>query len=322
MTSIVCLDGFTANPGDLSWERFGTLGELLTYDRTPRPDIVTRSNGATALLTNKTPMDATSLAQLPNLKYIGVLATGYNVVDIKAATDRGITVTNVPAYSTHSVAQLATALMLELTSRVGDHSRAVHEGRWVNCDDFCFTVAPLTELYGKTLGLIGFGQIGLAFARIATAMGMNIIAYNRSKLTTDRTDGLPVTQVSVDEVFAQSDVLSLHCPLTDDTKHIVNAARLATMKKTAFVLNTGRGPLIDAAALANALNNGTIAGAGLDVLDQEPPQASDPLLTAKNCVITPHIAWDTREARTRLLDVAYHNLKGFLDGKPQNVVSG
>lgn len=322
MTKIVCLDGFTANPGDLSWQNFANLGEFINHDRTPRPDILPRSVEAAALLTNKTPLTADVLAQLPNLKYIGVLATGYNVVDIAAATQHGITVTNVPAYSTHSVAQLAAALMLELASRVGAHNRAVHEGQWVNCQDFCFTVAPLMELHGKTLGLIGLGQIGLAFARIAHALGMNLIAYNRSPLTPDRTGGLPITQVSLDDVFTASDVLSLHCPLTDDTRHLVNAARLATMKKTAFVLNTGRGPLVDAKALADALASGVIAGAGLDVLDVEPPHADDPLLTAPNCVITPHIAWDTREARTRLLDTAYKNLKGFLDGKPQNVVNG
>ncbi|MAX26447.1 MAG: glycerate dehydrogenase [Phycisphaeraceae bacterium] len=322
MSTIVCLDGFTANPGDLSWEKFASLGQFTTHDRTPRPDVVSRSVDADALLTNKTVISADMLAQLPKLKYIGVLATGYNVVDIDNAKARGITVTNVPAYSTHSVAQLATGLMLELASRVGAHDRAVHDGQWVNCDDFCFTVAPLTELYGKTLGLIGFGQIGLAFARIGIAMGMNVIAYNRSQLTAQRTDNLPIKQVSLDEVFTQSDVLSLHCPLTDDTKHVVNADRLATMKSTAFVLNTGRGPLVDAQALADALANGVIAGAGLDVLDTEPPAADDPLLTAPNCVITPHIAWDTREARTRLIDTAYQNLKGYLDGKPQNVVNG
>ncbi|MFG0250050.1 MAG: D-2-hydroxyacid dehydrogenase [Phycisphaeraceae bacterium JB051] len=322
MSTIVCLDGFTANPGDLSWEKFASLGTFTTHDRTPRPDVVSRSVDADALLTNKTVISADVLAQLPKLKYIGVLATGYNVVDIDNAKARGITVTNVPAYSTHSVAQLATGLMLELASRVGAHDRAVHEGQWVNCNDFCFTVAPLTELYGKTLGLIGFGQIGLAFARIGIAMGMNVIAYNRSELTAERTDNLPIKQVTLDEVFSQSDVLSLHCPLTDDTKHIVNADRLATMKSTAFVLNTGRGPLVDAKALADALANGVIAGAGLDVLDCEPPAKDDPLLTAPNCVITPHIAWDTREARSRLIDIAYQNLKGYLDGKPQNVVNG
>ncbi|HAI11774.1 MAG TPA: glycerate dehydrogenase [Phycisphaerales bacterium] len=322
MSTTVCLDGFTANPGDLSWEQFQSLGTFINHDRTSATDLVSRSLEADALLTNKTVITADAIAQLPKLKYIGVLATGYNVVDTAAAKAHGVTVTNVPAYSTHSVAQLATGLMLELASRVGAHDRAVHDGQWVNCDDFCFTVAPLTELHGKTLGLIGFGQIGLAFARIAHAMGMNIIAANRSTLTPDRTGGLPITQVSVAEAFAQSDVLSLHCPLTDDTKHLVNAASLVTMKKTAFVLNTGRGPLVDAQALADALANGIIAGAGLDVLDAEPPQASDPLLTAPNCVITPHIAWDTREARTRLLDTAFKNLKAFKDGKPQNVVIG
>jgi glycerate dehydrogenase len=321
MTSIVCLDGFTANPGDLSWERFAQLGTFTNHDRTPPEDVLQRCAGATALLTNKTVLNANTLTQLPNLKYVGVLATGYNVVDTQAASKHGITVTNVPAYSTHSVAQLATALLLELTHRVGDHNRAVHDGQWVNCNDFCFTVAPLMELAGKTLGLIGFGQIGLAFARIATALGMNVIAYNRSPLTADRTGGLAITQVSLDDIFKQADVLSLHCPLTDDTKHIVNASRLTTMKKTAFIINTGRGPLVDAHALADALTQGIIAGAGLDVLDREPPDANDPLLTAPNCIITPHIAWDTREARTRLLDTAFNNLKGFLDGHPQNVVN-
>ena len=290
MNTIVCLDGFTANPGDLSWDHFANLGTLINHDRTHARQVIPRSLNADAVLTNKTVITADTLEQLPKLKYIGVLATGYNVVDTATAKARGITVTNVPAYSTHSVAQLATGLMLELASRVGAHDRAVHDGQWVNCKDFCFTVTPLTELHGKTLGLIGFGQIGLAFARIAHAMGMNIIAHNRSALTPARTDGLPIKQVCVDEVFAQSDVLSLHCPLTDDTKHIVNAARLATMKKTAFVINTGRGPLVDAQALADALAKGVIAGAGLDVLDHEPPHDNDPLLSAPNCVITPHIA--------------------------------
>ena len=320
MSKIVCLDGFTANPGDLSWLNFEQLGEFINHDRTPPKLILDHCEGATALLTNKTPLPADIIAQLPDLKYIGVLATGYNVVDIDAATKQNITVTNVPAYSTHSVAQLATGLMLELASRVGAHDHAVHQGQWVNCKDFCFTVAPLMELAGKTLGLLGFGQIGLAFAHIAHALGMNIIAHNRSKLTADRTGGLPITEVSLDELFKQSDVLSLHCPLTDETHHIVNRDRLATMKPTAFVLNTGRGPLVDAHALAKALTQGIIAGAGVDVLDAEPPAKDDPLLTAPNCVITPHIAWNTREARTRLLDVAYNNLKAFLNNTPQNTV--
>ena len=321
MNKIVCLDGFTANPGDLSWQNFEAMGEFVNHPRTAKSNLLDRCAGATALLTNKTVLDAQTLSQLPDLKYVGVLATGYNVVDVAAAAKHNITVTNVPAYSTNSVAQLATGLMLELASRVGAHDRAVHDGKWVSCKDFCFTVAPLMELSGKTLGLIGFGQIAKAFAKIAHAFGMNIIAYNRSQLTAQRLDGLPVTQLPLEQVFAQADVLSLHCPLTEDTQHIVNANSLKTMKPTAFVINTGRGPLVDAHALAQALTDGTIAGAGLDVLDIEPPVANDPLLTAPNCVITPHIAWDTQEARTRLLDTACKNLKAFLNNQPINVVS-
>lgn len=321
MNKIVCLDGFTANPGDLSWQNFEAMGKFVNHARTSKNDLLERCKDATALLTNKTILDAQTLSQLPDLKYIGVLATGYNVVDVIAAAKQNITVTNVPAYSTQSVAQLATGLMLELASRVGAHDRAVHDGQWVSCEDFCFTIAPLMELSGKTLGLIGFGQIAKAFAKIADALGMKIIAHNRSQLTADRLGGLPVTQLPLDEVFKQADVLSLHCPLTDDTQHMVNANSLKTMKPTAFVINTGRGPLVDAQALAQALTDGIIAGAGLDVLDTEPPAANDPLLTAPNCVITPHIAWNTQEARTRLLDTAHKNLKAFIDGQAINVVS-
>ncbi len=318
---ITCLDGHTLNPGDLSWETFENLGEWTTYDRTPEDQIVSRSANSQALLTNKTPLDAQTLLELPNLKYIGVLATGYNVVDIPTATAQGITVTNVPNYSTDSVAQHATALMLGLASGVEAHSSAVYEGQWVTSPDFCFRVQPMTELAGKTLGLVGFGQIGKAFARIGAAMGMKIIAHTRSPLTPERTGDLAVTEVSLEDLFTQADVVSLHCPLTPQTEHLVNASSLALMKPTALLINTGRGPLIDSKALVEALKAKRIGGAAVDVLSAEPPQASEPLLAAPNCLITPHVAWSTREARTRLMQVAGDNLAAFIQGKPTNVVN-
>jgi len=318
---IVCLDGYTLNPGDLDWTPIEQLGDFTTYDRTAPGDILDRAAGAPCLLTNKTPLSADTLAQLPALTYVGVLATGVNVVDLDAAREQGVTVTNVPAYSTDSVAQHATAMMLELMRGIGPHATAVRDGKWVASEDFAFTVTPILETTGKTLGLIGLGRIGVAFGKIAEAMGMRVIAHNRSTPSAERLAGLTVELVDMDTVFREADVLSLHCPLTDQTKHLVNADRLRTMKRSAILLNTGRGPLLDAAAVADALHDGTIAGAGLDVLDEEPPPADDPLLSAPHCIITPHVAWCAREARQRLMDIAASNLAAFQRGEPTNVVN-
>ena len=315
---MVVLDGYTLNPGDLHWGPLLDLGDCKIYERTPAAETVERAKGAEILLTNKVVLDGATLAQLPDLKYIGVLATGVNVVDIAAAKERGIVVTNVPAYSTASVVQLTFALLLEFTHRVGHHSSSVHGGNWASSKDFAYWDYPLLELAGLKLGLIGFGAIAQGVARVAQALGMNVIATRRG----DRPSEVPgVTMVDMDTVFRESDVLSVHCPLTPETKGLVNAARLSTMKPSAYLLNTSRGPVINEADLADALNAGTICGAGLDVLSTEPPAADNPLLSAKNCLITPHIAWASKAARTRLLGVVVANIKGFLDGKPQNVVS-
>ncbi len=318
---IICLDGFTLNPGDIGWGPFEAIGQVTVHDRTSEDQIVARAAGAPHLLTNKTPLSAETLEQLPDLRYIGVLATGYNVVDTQASAERGIIVTNVPTYGTDSVAQHATALMLELMRGVGVHHRAVLDGQWSNNDDWCFALQPVTELTGKTLAIVGLGRIGLALARIGAAMGMELIAHDRYWPTSDRLAGLEVEAVELDDAFARADVISLHCPLTSENHHLVDAARLATMKPTAVIINTSRGPLIDNQALADALRAGAIGGAGLDVLDVEPPPADNPLIGAPRCIVTPHIAWYAAEARTRLMQVAADNLQAFLDGKPVNVVS-
>jgi glycerate dehydrogenase len=313
---IVVLDGFTLNPGDLDWNGLREIGDVTVHDRTPDEEVVRRAAGAEILLTNKTPVSGAAIAQLPALRYIGVLATGYNVVDVAAAKSRGIPVANVPGYSTASVAQLVFALLLELTHRTGHHSQTVREGRWAACADFCYWDFPLVELDGKTLGVVGFGMIGKAVARIAAAFGMKVIASTR----TARVEA-GVEFISVDEVFRRADVVTLHCPLTPETQGLVNAQRLASMKPEAFLINTGRGALVVESDLAEALNSGRIAGAGLDVLSVEPPRPDNPLLTAKNCLVTPHIAWATRAARARLMDTAVANVRGFLGGTPQNVVN-
>lgn len=323
-TKIVVLDGYTLNPGDISWAPIDGLGELVVHERSNREETVERAKDATIALTNKTVLDADTLAQLPDLKYVGVLATGVNVVDLDAARARGITVTNVPAYSTASVAQHVFALLLELTNQVAAHDREVHDGRWAAGPDFSFTVGPLMELDGKTLGIIGLGAIGRRVAAIGHAMGMKIATVERPGKPRVELPGIDITWLPLDDLFAASDALTLHCPLTDDTKHMVNADRLALMKPTAFLINTGRGPLVDEAVLAQALNYGTIAGAGLDVLSVEPPtgeHANNPLLTAPRCVLTPHNAWATREARQRLTQIAGDNLAAFLSGSPVNVVN-
>ena len=315
---MVVLDGYTLNPGDLHWGPLLDLGDCKIYDRTPAVETVERAAGAEILLTNKVVLDAEILHQLPELKYIGVLATGVNVVDVPAAKARGLVVTNVPAYSTASVVQHTFALLLEFTHHVGHHSSSVRAGNWASSKDFAYWDYPLLELAGLTMGLVGFGAIAQGVARVAQAMGMNVIATRRG----DRPAEVPgVEIVDMETVFRRSDVLSVHCPLTPETKGLVNAARLSTMKPTAYVLNTSRGPVINEADLADALNAGTICGAGLDVLSTEPPAADNPLLSAKNCIITPHIAWASKAARTRLLGVVVANIKGFMDGKPQNVVS-
>jgi glycerate dehydrogenase len=313
---IVVLDGYPSNPGDLSWSAFQSLGQLQVFDYTADDDIVGHSAGADAVLTNKAPLSGEAIAALPQLRYVGVLATGFNIVDIAAARQRKIVVTNVPAYSTASVAQTTFALLLELTHHAGHHSETVHAGRWSANRDFCYWDFPLIELAGLTMGLIGLGAIGSAVAAIAHAFGMKVIAHSRS--------GKPMTaveMVSLEDVFRRSDVLSLHCPQTPETIRLVNADRIALMKPSAFLLNPSRGGLVDERALADALNSGRLAGAGLDVLSAEPPPADNPLLSARNCIITPHIAWATKTARQRLLTIAADNLRNFIAGKPTNVVS-
>lgn len=313
---IVVLDGFTANPGDLSWAALHALGECTIHDRTPADQTVARSRDAELVLTNKTVLNQAVLDHLPRLKYIGVLATGYNVVDVQTAAKRGIPVANVPAYSTDSVAQMVFALLLELTQHVGHHARTVRDGRWAASDDFCYWDHPLIELAGLTLGIVGLGRIGQSTARIGAAFGMRVCACNRSPRAIDG-----IRDVDLETLLRESDVVSLHCPLTADNTGMINAKRLAWMKPNAFLINTSRGPLIDEPALADALNAGRLAGAGLDVLSQEPPSPDNPLRKAKNCMITPHIAWATHAARTRLVDTAVANVKAFLDGKPTNVVN-
>ncbi|MCX6898911.1 MAG: D-2-hydroxyacid dehydrogenase [Verrucomicrobia bacterium] len=315
---IVVLDGYTLNPGDLDWEQFKALGDFETHDRTPQAQTVERARDAEVVLTNKTVLDHAVIAALPRLRYIGVLATGYNVVDIKAARERGIPVCNVPEYGTANVAQAVFALLLELTNRTGHHAQTVREGRWTATTDFCYWDFPLLELSGLTLGIVGCGRIGRAVARIGHAFGMKVLASVRRTM---RNAGDETRFVDLDTLFRESDVVTLHCPLTPETKELINAARLAQMKRTAFLINTARGGLVNEADLADALNHDRLAGAGLDVLSVEPPPADNPLLRAKNCVITPHIAWATRDARARLMQVAADNLRVWLRGQPQNVVN-
>lgn len=315
--NLVVLDGYTANPGDLSWDAFAALGALTVHDRTPVPEIAVRAADAEIILTNKAPLDAATIAALPKLRYIGVLATGYNIVDAAAARTRSIPVCNVPEYGTANVAQAVFALILELTNRTGHHADSVRAGRWASCIDWCYWDFPLIELSGRTLGIVGYGRIGAAVARIGAAFGMKVIAHRRSGIPS----GEPAENADIETIFRESDIISLHCPLTPETKHLINATRLAQMKPGAFLINTARGPLIDEPALAAALNAGQIAGAGLDVLSVEPPSADNSLQTAKNCLITPHIAWATREARGRLLAVAAENIRVWQTGAPRNVVN-
>lgn len=315
---IVVLDGYGLNPGDLSWDGMQALGELTVYDRTAPAELLERADGAEVLVTNKTVITAEDMAALPALRYIGVLATGYNVVDVEAAKARGIVVTNIPAYSTASVAQMVFAHLLNIAQRVGHYAYANRHGRWANNPDFCYWDTRLMELDGKKMGIIGLGNTGQATARIAAAMGMQVCAYT-SKPQSQLPEG--VRKMELDELFAQCDVVSLHCPLTPDTRELVNAARLSLMKPTAILINTGRGPLVNEQDLADALNRGVIAAAGLDVLSSEPPRYDNPLLTARNCFITPHIAWATEEARVRLMRIAVENLDGFIRGEIINNVA-
>lgn len=316
---IVVLDGYTLNPGDLSWQGLVQLGELTLYDRTTQEEIFLRSKHADAIFTNKVVLHRDMIGRLPKLKFIGVLATGYNVVDVLAAREKGIIVTNIPAYSTASVAQMVFAHILNFTQRVGLHAQQVSGGRWSSHPDFSFWSTPQTELAGKTLGIIGFGRIGHKVATLGDAFGMKVIFHNRSKKT-DIPEGF--RQVSLEEVFRESDFVSINCPLTPENQRFVNSESLAWMKPTAFLINTGRGPLVNEADLADALNSDFIAGAGLDVLSKEPPAIDNPLLSARNCFITPHIAWATFEARQRLMQIATGNLKSFLEGHPRNTVEG
>lgn len=316
---IVVLDGYTLNPGDLSWGDLEALGSCTVYDRTPSNLILERSANAPILLTNKTPLTAQTIGSLPDLAYIGVLATGYNIVDVDAAAKRNIPVTNVPTYGTASVAQFAFALLLELCHRVQSHSDAVHAGEWTQCNDFCFWKTPLVELAGQTMGIVGFGRIGKQVAVIASAFGMNVIVADKVK--SDPPAGIDVEWADIPDLLKHADVVSLHCPLFPDTQGLINRDALAMMKSSACLINTSRGPLIVEQDLADALNTGQIAGAAVDVLADEPPTANNPLLSAKNCLATPHIAWATKQARSRLMATAVNNVRTFLAGTPTNVVN-
>lgn len=312
---IVVLDGYTLNPGDLSWAELQSLGECTVRDRTAPEQLMKRAEGARVLLTNKVVLDREALESLPDLDYIGILATGYNVVDLDAAGERGIVVTNVPTYGTDSVAQHVFALLLELVNGVGTHDRAVHDGKWSRSPDFSFSKVTMTELAGLTMGIVGYGAIGEAVARISQAFGMSVIVRTRTPGKSDK-----VRHVDLETIFTESDIVSLHCPLTPETEHLVNEDRLGKMRDTAYLINTSRGPVVDEAALAAALNAGRIAGAGVDVLSMEPPAEDNPLLTARNCVVTPHIAWATLAARQRLMDTVVGNVKAWMEGRPVNVV--
>lgn len=317
---IVVLDGHTLNPGDNPWDAVAQFGEFAVYDRTPSELIVERCAGARIVLTNKTRLSAETISQLPDLKLICVLATGYNVVDLEKSAQLGIPVVNVPEYGSDSVAQHAIALLLELTNRVGLYDALVKRGEWSRSRDFTLMTEPLTELFGRTLGIVGLGRIGARTARIAHALGMEVLAHNpRSRV---ELDGVPVQWLSLDGLFKRSDVVSLHCPLTAENEGMVNSARLALMPSHAFLINTSRGLLINEQDLADVLNTGAIAGAALDVSAHEPIRSDSPLLTARNCIITPHIAWATLSARRRLMATTAENIRAFLDGAPQNVVNG
>ena len=314
--NIVLLDGYTLNPGDLSWEDLSALGHLTMYERTAKEDTVQRAADAHIVLSNKVLLGTEEISRLPNLQYIGLLSTGTNVVDLAFARQRNIVVTNVPAYSTPSVAQHTFALLLEITNRVALHHHSVLKGEWQQSVDFCYWKHPLSELVGKTIGLIGLGDIGKSVARIALAMGMNVLAYRRNPEPAEN-----IRYCSLNNLLQDSDIVSLHCPLTEETANIINSRNLSKMKRGAILLNTGRGGLVDEEALAQALNSGHLSGAGLDVLREEPPKNNSPLIGAKNCYITPHIAWASKAARERLLHTVVENIRAFLRGNPINVVN-
>lgn len=317
---IVVLDGHTLNPGDLSWKELENIGECTVYDRTSYTDInevIERIGDAEIIFTNKTPITKDILEKCDNIKYIGVLATGYNVIDVKAANENGIIVTNIPTYGTNAVGQSAIALLLEICNRVGHHDKAVKEGRWTNNIDWSFWDYPLIELSNKIMGIIGFGRIGQSTGKIAKALGMKIIVNDQYESESGKEIG---EYVSLEEIFTKSDVISLHCPLLESTQGIINKSNIEKMKNGVIIINNSRGPLIIDADLAEALNSGKVYAAGLDVVSKEPITDDNPLLTAKNCIITPHIAWAPKETRDRLLGIAINNLKNFLNGKPMNMV--
>ena len=315
----VVLDSYALNPGDLSWEWLENLGECEIYDRTPADKILERCMGADVVITNKTPITKDTLSKLSNLKYIALESTGYNVVDCEYAKEMGVPVSNIPSYSTNAVAQLTFSLILEITNAVGIHSESVRNGDWANCPDFCYWKTPLTELCGKTLGIVGFGQIGQAVADIAEAFKMKIQAVSGHE--TDQSHRKNFSWVDMDTLAKTSDIISFHCPLTEKTTGLVNKEFISKCKDGAIIINTSRGPVVDDQALADALNNGKLRGAGLDVLTVEPPKADNPLLSAKNCFITPHIAWAGFETRERLMNILEENVKAYLNGNPQNVVN-
>jgi glycerate dehydrogenase len=315
---IVILDGYAMNPGDLSWDGFNALGEVTRYDRTPTDKIIERIGDSEIVITNKVPITEKILAACPEIRYIGVTATGYNVVDTAAAQKRGIPVTNVPSYATEVTAQFAIALLLEVCGRVGAHDRAVHEGRWTGCTDFCFWDYPLIELAGKTMGIIGFGRIGRTVGRIAKALGMKVIAHSPHECEEGRAIAEYAGQ---DRLFAESDVISLHCPLFPSTEGIINRDTIAKMKDGVIIINSARGPLIVDQDLARALNSGKVYAAAIDVAVSEPIKSDNPLLSAKNCIITPHIAWAAAETRKRLINIVAENIRAFITGKPVNVVN-
>ncbi len=318
---IVVLDGYTENPGDLSWDRLSAMGELTVYDRTPVGDpteIIRRIGDAEIVLTNKTPVTQRILDDCPSVKFIGVLATGYNVVDYVYAARKGIPVSNVPAYGTAAVAQFAIALLLEVCHHIGHHSQTVHEGAWESSKDWCYWDYPLIELDGKTIGIIGFGRIGQTTGKIAKAMGMNVLAFSRSERESGRAIG---TYTDLDTLLARSDVIALHCPLFPETQGIINQDSIQKMKDGVIIINNSRGALIVEQDLADALNSGKVAAAGLDVVSTEPISGNNPLLHAKNCIITPHISWAPRESRQRIMDCTVANVRAYLAGNPINTVN-
>lgn len=320
--NIVVLDGYTENPGDLSWDGLKAFGTLTVYDRsslTDEHEAIQRIGDAEIVLTNKTPLTRNVITACPNLKFISVLATGYNVVDCACAREKGIPVSNVPTYGTASVGQFAIALLLEICHHIGHHNESVHAGAWENCQDWCYWDYPLIELDGKTLGVIGFGRIGQTTGKIARAMGMRVLAYDSFPNESGRAIA---SYVSLEELLAQSDVIAVHCPLFPETQGIINKETIAKMKDGVVLINNSRGPLVVEQDLADALNSGKVAAAGLDVVSTEPIRGDNPLLNAKNCIITPHISWAPRESRQRIMDCSISNVKSFLEGRPVNVVNG